>query len=261
MKAIKVVLGLVVAVIAVAAIVVVVGVQNLDKIVKTAVEKVGPEVLGTEVRLNEVKIEITEGRGELRGLTVANPQGYSAANIFSLGQTVLDIDTSSLGGDVIVINEITIKGADLLAEQKGLKDTNLQALLDNIQSGSTSGSGSEKQEQSGDSAGPEVLLAVEKFTFADSNMKLVSEQFGEHKLTLPAINLTNLGSRDKGLTPEELANAVVKPLLAQAKKAAQKRIESLAKEKAEEKINEKLNEKLGEDGAKKLNELKSLFGK
>lgn len=261
MKALKVVLGLVVAVIAIAAIVIVVGLQNLDKIVKTTVEKVGPEVLGTEVRLSEVNIDITDGRGELLGLTVANPQGYSAANIFSLGQTVLDIDTSSLGGDVIVINEITIKGADLLAEQKGLKDTNLQALLDNIQSGSTPDSGDKKQEQGGEATGSNVLLAVEKFTFADSNMKLVSEQFGEHSLTLPAINLSNLGSKDKGLTPEELANAVVKPLLAQAKKAAQKRIESLAKEKAQEKIKDKLNETLGEDGTKKLNELKSLFGK
>ncbi|MAZ86322.1 MAG: hypothetical protein CL693_01640 [Cellvibrionaceae bacterium] len=261
MKALKIVLGLVVAVVAVAAIVVVIGVQNLDKIVKTAVEKVGPEVLGTEVLLSEVHIDITEGRGELRGLTVANPEGYSPANIFSLGQTVLDIDTSSLGGDVIVINEITIKGANLLAEQKGLKDTNLQALLDNIQSGSKSASSSTEPDQTSDASGSDVLLAVEKFTFADSNMKLVSEQFGEHSLTLPSIKLTDLGTKDKGLTPEELANAVVKPLLAQAKKAAQKRIEALAKEKAEEKINEKLNEKLGEDGAKKLNELKSLFGK
>lgn len=261
MKALKVILGLVVAAVAIVAIVVVIGVQNLDKIVKTAVEKVGPEVLGTEVLLSEVEIDITEGRGELRGLTVANPEGYSSANIFSLGQTVLDIDTSSLGGDVIVINEITIKGANLLAEQKGLKDTNLQALLDNIQSGSKSTAGSAQEDQSSEETGSDVLLAVEKFTFADSNMKLISEQFGEHSLTLPPIKLTNLGSKDKGLTPEELANAVVKPLLAQAKKAAQKRIESLAKEKAEEKLNEKLNEKLGEDGAKKLNELKSLFGK
>ncbi len=261
MKAIKVILGVVVAAVAILAIVTVIGLQNIDKIVKTAVEEIGPKVLGTEVRLAEVKIDITDGRGELRGLTIANPKGFSAANAFSLGETALEIDPGSLTGDVIVINEILISNANLLAEQKGLKDTNLQALLDNIQSSSGNTAAEPVASESSASNDKEIRLAVKKFTFADSSMKLMSEQFGEHTLKLPAIRLNNLGSKDNGLTPEQLANAVIKPLVAQAKKAAQDRLEDLAKEKATEKLNEKLTEKLGKDGAEKLNQLKSLFGK
>lgn len=260
MKAIKVIFGIVVAVVAVLVIVTVIGLQNIDKIVKAAVEEVGPKVLGTEVRLAEVKIDITDGRGELRGLTVANPKGFSVANAFSLGETALEIDPSSLTGDVIVINEVLISNATLLAEQKGLKDTNLQALLDNIQSSTTSTSKQPAQNAATDD-GKEILLAVKKFTFADSTMTLMSEQFGEHTLKLPPIHLSNLGSKEAGLTPEQLATAVVKPLVAQAKKAAQDRLEDMAKEKATEKLNEKLTEKLGKDGAEKINQLKSLFGK
>lgn len=258
MKTIKVVLGVLVTIIAVAAIVVVVGLQNIDKIVKTAVEEIGPKVLGTEVRLAEVKIDIAAGRGELRGLTVANPKGFSAANVFSLGETALEIDTSSITGDVIVINEVLISNAYLLAEQKGLNDTNLQALLDNIESGSEdSAAKPASAASSADSGAKEILLAVKKFTFTDSKMTLVSQQFGEQSLDLPPIRLSNLGSKEKGLTPEQLANAVIKPLIAQAKKAAKDRLEDLAKEK----LSEKLTEKLGKDGAEKLNQLKSLFGK
>jgi len=257
MKTIKVVLGVLVTIVAVAAIVVVVGLQNIDKIVKTAVEEIGPKVLGTEVRLAEVKIDIAAGRGELRGLTVANPKGFSAANVFSLGETALEIDTSSITGDVIVINEVLISNAYLLAEQKGLNDTNLQALLDNIESGSESSAAKPAAASSADSGAKEILLAVKKFTFTDSKMTLMSEQFGEQSLDLPPIRLSNLGSKEKGLTPEQLANAVIKPLIAQAKKAAKNRLEDLAKEK----LSEKLTEKLGKDGAEKLNQLKSLFGK
>jgi len=225
--------------------------------VKTAVEEIGPKVLGTEVRLAEVKIDIAAGRGELRGLTVANPKGFSAANVFSLGETALEIDTSSITGDVIVINEVLISNAYLLAEQKGLNDTNLQALLDNIESGSENSAAKPAAASSSDSDAKEILLAVKKFTFTDSKMTLVSEQFGEQSLDLPPIRLSNLGSKEKGLTPEQLANAVIKPLIAQAKKAAKNRLEDLAKEK----LNEKLTEKLGKDGAENLNQLKSLFGK
>lgn len=260
MKAIKVIFGLIVAVVAVVVIVTMIGLQNIDKLVKTAVEEIGPRVLGTEVRLAEVKIDITSGRGELRGLTIANPKGFSATNAFSLGETALEIDPSSLAGDVVVINEVLISNANLLAELKGLKDTNLQALLDNIQSSGNSSETAIKPEANS-ASDSDIRLAVKKFTFADSTMKLMSDQFGEHTLKLPAIELVNLGSKDNGLTPEQLAKAVVKPLVDQARRAVQDRLEDLAKEKATEKLNEKLTEKLGEDGVQKLNQLKSLFGK
>lgn len=262
MKAVKILLGLVVAAIAIVAIVVVIGLQNIDQLVKRGVEKVGPQVVGTAVHLEDVKISLTEGRGELFGLTIANPKGFSKANAFSLGEIALDIDTASLTGDVIVINEILISKAHLLAEQKGLTENNLQTLMDNVKAKSAQGaSGSKTESTSTESEGADVLLAVKKFTFKDSDMRILSDQWGEQTLKMPTISLANLGSADKGLTPDELATAVIKPLIAQAKKAAQKHLESMAKEKAAEKVNEELSKQLGEDGAKKLNELKSLFGK
>ncbi|NIB43736.1 AsmA family protein [Pseudomaricurvus alkylphenolicus] len=258
MKAVKIIGGLVVAAIAVVAIVVVVGLQNLDQIVKTAVERVGPQVVGTEVGLADVKLDLQKGRGELHGLTVANPQGFSNNSAFSLGEIALDIDPASLTGDVIVINEVLISKAQLLAEHKGLAETNLQALLDNVKKNSGSSGSTESQTSE---AGADVKLAIEKFTFEEGAMKLQSEEWGEQSLKLPTIRLKDIGSKEQGLTPDELASAVIQPILASAKEAVQDHLEDLAKEKAKEKLNEKLKEKLGEDGAEKLDQLKSLFSK
>lgn len=256
MKVIKVLLGVLAAVVIIIGVVAVIGLSNLDKIVKTAVEEVGPKVMGTSVQLADVKISLTEGRGELYQLTVANPKGFSNADAISLGEIALEIDPASVTGDVIVINEILITKADLLAELKGLKDTNLQALLNNVksQSGNTSNS------SNADSSSSDVRLAVKKFTFTDSSIQLLSDQFGEKIIKLPAINLRDLGTAEKGLTPDELANAVMQPILKAAKEAVQDYVEKLAKDKAEEAVKKKLTEKLGEDGGEKLDQLKSLFG-
>lgn len=257
MKAIKVLLGVIATAIIVVAVVTFIGLSNLDKIVKTAVEEVGPRVTGTSVKLADVNIKLSEGRAELLQLTVANPKGFTNANAISLGQIAVEIDPSSVTGDVIVINEILITKAELLAELKGLKDTNLQALLNNVKSQPSD----QKAQAATETSESEVRLAVKKFTFSDSSIQLVSDQFGEKTLSLPAINLRNLGSPDKGLTPDELASAVMQPLLAAAKEAVQDYAENMAKDKAETAVKKKLNEKLGEGGAEKLDQLKSLFGK
>ena len=103
-------------------------------------------------------------------------------------------------------------------------------------------------------------MAVKKFTFADASIELVSDQFGEKTISLPSINLRNLGSAEKGLTPDELASAVMTPVLAAAKETVKNYLETMAKDKAEAAVKKKLSEKLGEGGAEKLDQLKSLFG-
>ncbi|MBU3070049.1 hypothetical protein KOI40_09460 [Aestuariicella sp. G3-2] len=261
MKAFKIVAGLVVAVIAIAAVAVVLVLQNLDQMIKTVVEESGSEVLGTEVRLESSKITLKEGRGELHNLTIANPPGFSQDSAFSLGEIALDIDLKSLGGDVIVLNEVLVSDAHLLVEEKALTQINVQTLMDNVKKNTASGKGSNTSgEQAADSESmpaEETKLAIEKFTLQGINMRIITAEWGERSLTLPPLQLTNLGSRDNGLTPEEMTQAIIKPVLAKAEKAAKDELQDLAKEKAEE----KLKEKLSEEDSEKLDQLKSLFGR
>lgn len=260
MKAVKIFAGLAATVLLIVGLVVFLGLQNLNQIVKTAVETVGPDVVGTEVRLANVNIEISNGRGELSGLTIANPKGFSSANAFELGTVALQVDPSSLTGDVIVIDEILISGAQLLAEQKNLTDTNLQALMNNLQGGGSASQG-QKTPSGSSASGDAVKLAVKKFTFSDSNIQVVTQEWGDRNISLPSISVANIGSADAGLTPEQLAQAMIQPVLKAAEASVKRDLETLAKEKLEAKAKEKLKEKLGDEKLQQLDQLKSLFGK
>ncbi|MDH3311484.1 MAG: hypothetical protein OEM95_12535, partial [Gammaproteobacteria bacterium] len=49
---------------------------NLDAIVKAAIEKAGSQTTQTAVRVDSVKIVLSEAAGTIKGLSIANPKGF-----------------------------------------------------------------------------------------------------------------------------------------------------------------------------------------
>ena len=128
-----------------------------------------------------------------------------------------------------------------MLSKKELTKTNIQALLDNIKRNSSSSS---ERAETAESDSEPVLLAVKRFVFESSNIQLLTEEWGDTTLKLPAIELTNLGSAERGLTPEQLAEKVTKPLMDQIKRHVSKELETLAKDRVEEKAREALQEQI-----------------
>ena len=227
--------------------------QNLDDIIKAVIEKVGSDVAKTEVTVSSVEFTLQEGRGVIRGLKIANPPGYQSSHAFAMNEVAVQIEPGSLSGPVIVINEVTIDGATLVAEQKGL-GTNLKELLDGMNAGAEPA-----QPAPADTApaGEEVHLMMEAFNFTGTEASLVTSQWGERSLSVPDIKMTNIGDKETGLTPVQLANRMVKNVLKQVEKAVAKELEKLAKDAAQEALESKLSEK----EKKQLEGVKSLFKK
>lgn len=237
--------------------------SNLDALVKELVESEGPKVTSTDVRLNNVNITLQDARAELTGFSVANPTGFTSKNAFSFENITLDLDPSSLQTDVIVIDEMTVSGVNITAEQKGL-DTNIQQLLNLIEKNVGGGANAESETAS-DSPSKQIKLAVKKLAFTDNSINLITEKYGKHGLVMPKIEAVNLGSPTQGLTPAELGKAIAQPLLDNARKTVEQKLRKIAeeqvKDKAEAKLQQKLDEKLSDKDKEKLDKVKGLFGK
>src|SRR5262245_20147440 len=76
----------------------------LGGIVKTAVNKFGPNITQTKVELRGATISPLSGEGNLTGLTVGNPAGWSANDAFRLAEVRINLEPFSLFKDHIVIN-------------------------------------------------------------------------------------------------------------------------------------------------------------
>lgn len=247
-------------------------VSNINTVVKDAIVQVGSDTLKTTVTLDSVDILLLSSRARLSGLVIANPAGFSAPSLFEMDNIVVDLDVMSLLDRVIDIQEISIDGARVTAEQKGAT-TNVQALLKSLESGASPSTPVPEQPAEEPSAPVDVLIKVGQFDFVNSATELVTEKWGAKDVSIPAIKLSNIGG-ESGVPPEGLANAIIKPLLKQLNKALKDRLQELledeakakAKEKLEEKedelkakIDKKLEEKIGDKDT--VDALKSLFSK
>ncbi len=234
---------------------------NLDAIVKNVIEKVGTKVTGSAVTVDSVSIGIKEGRGEISGLHLPNPKGFSSDHLFHLAQVALDIKPSSIFGDVIIIDEVLIDGADIIAEQKG-QQTNLQALLDNIEKNTASSGSSESAAEptATDSTSEPVRLMIKKFSFINNKASLETEQWDPQVLKVPNIVMNNLGDEATGLTPEQLSVEVVNRLTKAVESAAKAALKDRLQKEAKDALNKQLNDKLSDKDKKKLDALKNTFG-
>lgn len=260
MSAKKIVFAVIALIIVAIGVLSVVGLQNLDEIIKRTIESVGTQTTQTQVTLQKVNLSLRSGRGELHSLQVNNPKGYDSEYAFLMDEIALQVDPASLLDDVVVIKEIKIDGAKLIAHHKGLKDLNLTTLAQNVKSAAPATSDNTDQPPADPKVKTDVRLMVEKITLVNNQLQLISEKLGAQTLTLPTIDLANIGDKQTGLAPHELAKAIMKPLLAQAATEVKKQLKTLLKDQGKDKLKGLLDEKLSDKDKEKVNKLKSLFG-
>lgn len=218
---------------------------NINQIVKETIESVGSELTQTRVVVRDVDIKLLKGKGELNRFEIGNPLGYKSDHLLNVQSFVLEIDPKTVGDKVVVIKNILVKGMHINVEQIGYS-TNIQALLDNMDSDEPSAPNKNSPARSTEGAssndsGAELRLALEYMQFSDTSIELISE-WGSYTMTLSNFDIANIGDKQTGLTPEELGDAILEPVLKQAKKQAEARLKSLAQESLKDEA-EKLKQK------------------
>jgi len=221
-------------------------ISNLDSLVKRIVEDVGSDTLGTKVSLSSATVSMSDSSAILRGLEIANPEGFEARNAFELGTIKISIDPASLSTDTLALSAIVIDQAKLTFEQQGSQN-NLQTLMDNIESGSGESAGANNEEEN--------RLAIGEFHLIKAGMTLSDDRLEEDiSFTLPDIVLHDIGRIDAGVTAEQAARQIITPVIQRSKDAAQDR----AKQELEAAARKELDKQKGKalDSAQK-----KLFGK
>lgn len=188
--------------------------SELDSIVKAAVEEVGSEATKTEVRLDDVEISLTSGKGALRGLKVGNPRGFATDSAMSLGAISVDLNTDTVGSETIVIREVLIAKPEVTYEIDDKGNSNIQTIQKNVQSFAGGKSGSSGKTSDGASTaskdeGPK--LVIENLYVRDGTVNVSASALKGQKMSakLPTVHLRNLGKKQGGATPAQIAEMVI----------------------------------------------------
>ena len=221
----------------------------LNGIVEQGIETYGPKVTGTTVTVEKVNLAPFSGSGAVTSLVVANPEGFHTDGAIKVGQAKVKLDPGTLLKDVVVINDISIDGAELTYELGG-KGSNIGAIQKHIESVLGQGGGESQ-----------TKVVIERFSLQNCTVRVGATLLkGKAKtINLPAIELKDIGRKSSGITAVEAAAQIMNHVIGKASKAVVTNGINLPKVKLPNVDN--LKNTLQDKIKKPLGKLKGLFGK
>ncbi|MFN5854434.1 MAG: hypothetical protein ACK456_00825 [Pseudanabaenaceae cyanobacterium] len=192
-------LGFILLVIVTAAIVVAL---NIGTILKPSIETNLTSLLGTPVKITDLKVNLWQGKIAIDGLTVQNPSGYRNPLLMRVGQIQMQVEWKSLLGNTLHLQELGIKSISIDMEQK-LPNNNLLDVLRNLQKPSPTQPNA-----------PEKKIKIDRFTLDNFQIRARLNQFGVNLASVDAeissLRLNNLGSgSDQGVLMRDALSQIL----------------------------------------------------
>ena len=217
-RALKFVLGAVVALVIIIGVALFALYAGLNDIIKAAIEEVGGQLTGTEVALDDVDVSLEDGVGELSGFRVVNPDGFSRDDAFSFDSVRVKIDTSTILSDIVVVNEVRVVKPEITYELAGDGD-NLNTLKRDTQSNAErlkneAGAGGSEPAAAGETEDGQKFI-IERVYLTDGVVNVKATQLTDRRLSvpLPDVELQDIGKDEGGADPAAIAGEVMNGLL------------------------------------------------
>ena len=209
MKALKII-GIIVVILIIALFAIIL---NLGKIVKTGINTVVPQVTKCEAHVEDVNFNVFGGKFEIKNLVIKNPEGYKTDQAFSLGHIFVNVKMGSLMSDVIEIDQVLIDAPEITYEV-GLGNSNLNTILENVNSALPSSDEEKKEEkEEKKEGGKKVVVNLVKVTNGKIGVSAKIAGGMEAPIVLPDIEIKDLGKKEGGISMVQAAAITLKTTL------------------------------------------------
>jgi hypothetical protein len=178
----------------------------LDSIVKSGIEVVGSNLLGTVVTVDSVSLSPLSGQGSISGLRVENPEGFESQYAFELDSVLVSIDVNSVFTDAAEIESIVIMQPVITYETKIASD-NIRTLLDNLGEGDAPSSDPETEDDSAQQ------IVIREFRMVGSQLNFVSALVSA-PITLADIEIRDIGAEGGSASAANAVRVVLQELVA-----------------------------------------------
>jgi hypothetical protein len=179
--------------------------------VKRQIELVGSELTDVPVIVGKVKIRVGQGLGDVRGLTIANPDGYVATNAFEMDQLRMNLGIlTSLTGEPLVLDELVIYYPVVNLEKNPQEGSNLKDISENTENNMAEADRKSAAEEpaSEETPGAPFRIVIRRLVIEGVTLNVRRADGTTHTGTLPGIELTDVGG-DEGVTPGGLGLVVI----------------------------------------------------
>jgi uncharacterized protein involved in outer membrane biogenesis len=182
---------------------------GMGTVVKTAVERGGPVLLGVPVTIEKTHFRLLQGIVHLNGFALGNPEGFKTRHAISVNEVAVEFDPKSLFSDTIVIQRIYVKSPEIVYEL-GLGKSNIGRILERLEGSEESGKPADKPKPAEDKSGKNVI--IEDFLIEGARVRLSATlaMGAAAPIPLPPIHLKDIGKEEgrKGASAAEVVRKV-----------------------------------------------------
>jgi pyruvate/2-oxoglutarate dehydrogenase complex dihydrolipoamide acyltransferase (E2) component len=216
------------------------------------IHPVGAEVAVGELIGNIVSEFVAGQPSAAAASAAASTKASSASGVSISKKAQVLVDEHGIDAEVFA-------GQGLVREVDVIKylETQVEAKQAAQESSAPEPAATSASEPAAAASGGDVRLMLEEFAFTGTTATVTSSTLGKISLKMPAIRMQNIGDKETGLTPQQLANRMVKTLFKQVEASVGKSLKKMAKKAGQD----ALEGNLSEDAKGKLDGLKSLFKK
>jgi hypothetical protein len=194
--------GILLALVIIAAIALV---MRLDGLITKAVNTYGPEITGTEVRVDDVRVSFLSGKAAITNFVMGNPKGFRSAHAMKAASITVDLELGSLLGDTMVVKRIEVIRPDIVYEKRGGTD-NFKSITRHAEQ-KAKDAGLVSREAGKEKPGKKLL--IREFIIRGGRVTLHTPDLpsGTAGAALPDIHLRDVGK--DGAPPSEVFNRIL----------------------------------------------------
>ncbi|MBR3222539.1 MAG: AsmA family protein [Kiritimatiellae bacterium] len=221
-KALKIIAGIVIGIVALALLLVLTLPIWLGPVVKPIANASVPKFTKTTFNLGHLSLNPYTGRFELGDLTLGNPEGYSEPQALAVSNIVVDVAMTTVCDKYVHVEEVTIDGVFVSIVKGGENNVdNIDQIQYNIAGGKDKYEANkakakaekkarkdEPEEEPAEDSGEGKKVVIDKLTLKD-----ISVKYGLITIPIPSITLTDLGKESDGMSLEDLGTAIWEAIL------------------------------------------------
>lgn len=173
---------------------------RLNTAIREKVQSLASQAAGARVTLREVGVSPLSGSGHIRGLVLANPEGFKSENALRVDEIRVRLAPSSLLTSTIIVHELVLD-TPLLTWELGKGGGNLAQIHKAL------GAAAKPKGKRKKAAAPVEgrRLVVENFIVRNGRLRVAAAGIGGPLfLPLPDLHLRDLGKKEGGATLQEI---------------------------------------------------------
>ena len=183
----------------------------IGPIIRTAVNRAGPKLLGVPVSLGAADVSVWRGRVVLRDFVLGNPEGFKTAHAIRVGLLRVEVSLPSMFTRRILIRQIEVDAPEITYEL-GLSGSNIGKILDGLQSGAPAQP--EKPAEPTPAGKEPRKVQIDDLRIENGRILLSAKIVGGHALPipLPTVELKDIGKESGGTSVREAVTRILRAI-------------------------------------------------